>query len=123
MLATKIETERLVLRPLDNNDAHNLFTIFSDHTVMRYWNTEPWSTLQDAERFISSSADSMQKNEELTLGVFLKESQGLLGKIMLFQYHKESKRAEIGFGISLRHGEKGSCLKPRAPLLIMPSEH
>ncbi|MCG6437421.1 GNAT family N-acetyltransferase, partial [Vibrio parahaemolyticus] len=41
MLTTKIETERLILRALVAEDAGDLFSIFSDNEVMKYWNTEP----------------------------------------------------------------------------------
>ncbi|HGF3746920.1 TPA: GNAT family N-acetyltransferase [Vibrio parahaemolyticus] len=49
MLTTKIETERLILRALVAEDAGDLFSIFSDNEVMKYWNTEPWVSVDEAK--------------------------------------------------------------------------
>jgi RimJ/RimL family protein N-acetyltransferase len=42
-----IETARLVLKPLTIDELDSLLEIFSDHEVMRYWNTAPWAALAD----------------------------------------------------------------------------
>lgn len=107
MLGIKIETERLVLRAFNEDDSKALFDIFSDPEVMKYWNTPPWRSLDDAAAFINNSSDSMCDSRGMTLGVYKKHSGELLGKVMLFNYDKESKRAEIGFGISQRYWGKG----------------
>ena len=111
-----IETERLTLRPLETNDAVSLLAIFSDPEVMKYWNTAPWTGVQDADNFISASNDSMLRQASLVLGIYAKSTGELAGKCMLFSYDKESKRAEIGFGLSRTYwgegyiGEAGEAL-------------
>lgn len=102
-----IETERLTLKPLAIDDSDSLLEIFSDSEVMRYWNTSPWTTIQDSIDFINESNDSMQRKESLILGVYLKSTGELAGKCMLFSYDKESKRAEIGFGLGRSSWKKG----------------
>ncbi|WP_138436106.1 GNAT family N-acetyltransferase [Marinobacter shengliensis] len=102
-----IETERLTLKPLAIDDSDSLLEIFSDPEVMRYWNTAPWTTIQDAIDFINESNDSMRRKESLILGVYLKSTGELAGKCMLFSYDIESKRAEIGFGLSRSFWGKG----------------
>lgn len=102
-----IETERLTLRSLVADDAERLLAIFSDPEVMRYWNTTPWSTVEDAFDFIHRSSASMQRNEGLTLGIYVKASGKLVGKCMLFSYEQESKRAELGFGLGRNAWSKG----------------
>ncbi|WP_240221802.1 GNAT family N-acetyltransferase [Rheinheimera hassiensis] len=102
-----IETERLTLKPLVSADSASLLQIFSDPEVMKYWNTPPWSDIQDAYRFVDNSNDAMQRQESLVLGVYLKSTAELVGKCMLFSYDKESKRAEIGFGLSRACWGKG----------------
>lgn len=102
-----IETERLILKPLVTDDSGSLLEIFSDPEVMRYWNTAPWTIIQDSLDFINESNDSMQRQESLVLGVYLKSTGELAGKCMLFNYDKESKRAEIGFGLGRSCWGKG----------------
>jgi len=94
-----IETERLTLKPLVIDDSKSLLEIFSDPEVMKYWNTAPWTKIPDAFDFINNSKDSMLRQESIILGIYLKPTDELAGKCMLFNYDKESKRAEIGFGL------------------------
>lgn len=107
IFAPRIETERLLLRPLTMNDSKELFAIFSDPEVMRYWSSPPWKSLDEANDFISTSSAEMASGQSITLGIVLKESSSLIGKCRLFSYVKDSRRAEIGFGIGRRHWGKG----------------
>lgn len=102
-----LTTERLRLRPLSYDDAEMLFSIFSDQEVMRYFNTPPWATLDEAQDIIKSSLGKMEREESITLGVVLKETNELIGKCMLFNHEPESKRAELGFGIARQHWGNG----------------
>lgn len=102
-----IETDRLVLRPLNQKDAKDLFVIFSDPVVMKYWNTPPWTSLDDARDFINSSVDAMSRQESITLGIVVKATGEMIGKCMLFSYVRESKRAEIGFAIGPSYWGRG----------------
>lgn len=102
-----IETERLVLKPLTLDDSESLLEIFSDPEVMRYWNTAPWTTLQDATYFINGSHESMQREASLVLGVYVTSTGELASKCMLFGYDQASKRAEIGFGLGRAYWGQG----------------
>ncbi|MGP5310802.1 GNAT family N-acetyltransferase [Vreelandella alkaliphila] len=102
-----IETERLTLQPLATDDSESLLDIFSSPEVMKYWNTAPWSDIQDALDFIDVSNASMLREESLVLGIYLKSTSDLVGKCMLFSYDKESKRAEVGFGLGQHYWGKG----------------
>lgn len=94
-----IDTKRLTIKPLSPADAVELFNIFSDAAVMKYWNTPPWTSIKDSTDFIEKSMETMQTDESLTLGIYIKDLPRLIGKCMLFNYARTSKRAEIGFGI------------------------
>ena len=41
-----LRTERLLLRPLREADAAELFSVFSDPRVMRYWSTPAWDSIE-----------------------------------------------------------------------------
>ncbi|MGP0171640.1 GNAT family N-acetyltransferase [Pseudomonas sp. NCHU5208] len=96
----RVETERLILKPLLPSDAPGLLAIFSDAEVMRYWNTAPWADVQEAIAFIEQSNESMRVQQSLVLGIWLRSTGELAGKCMLFSYDKASRRAEIGFGLA-----------------------
>ena len=84
---------------------------------MRYWNTAPWAEIQDSIDFINESNDSMRSQESLILGVYLKPTGELAGKCMLFSYHKESRRAEIGFGLDRSCWGKGYIIEAGEALI------
>ncbi|MDO5625589.1 MAG: GNAT family N-acetyltransferase [Pseudomonadota bacterium] len=115
--APVIDTPRLRLRPLAPADAPSLLAIFSDPQVMRYWHTPPWQSLDDARRFIADSAQAMREAAALTLGMQLKTSGELIGKCMLFNHVKASRRAEIGFGLARTHWG-GGYLNEAAQVLL-----
>lgn len=94
-----IQTERLILRSLSRSDADALFRIFSNPDVMRYWNTAPWTSKEQAISYIVKSNEAQLQEESLTLGIFQKADNALIGKCMLFNFERESRRAEIGFGL------------------------
>lgn len=112
-----IHTERLVLRPLELEDAEALLAIFSDQEVMKYWNTSAWTSLEDANNFILESGETMERMESITLGITLKETGELIGKCLLFNFEPGSKRAEIGFGIGRSHWGKGFVTEAGQALL------
>lgn len=117
MLNTHIKTERLELKKLDDKDAAGLLEIFSDPEVMKYWNTPPWNSIEQARQFISTSADAMRNLSSLTLGIYCKETKQLQGKVMLFNYDKESRRAELGFGIKRESWGKGIVFEASSALV------
>ncbi|XUV83968.1 GNAT family N-acetyltransferase [Enterobacter sp. TMH.L2] len=102
-----IETPRLILSPPSPEDAPALLGIFSDPQVMKYWNTAPWCSLDDALRFIDRRTAEMQDRSALTLCIRDKQSGQLAGKCMLFSFDFHSRRAEIGFGLGREHWGKG----------------
>lgn len=56
-----LESERLVLRPLEEGDAEDVFEIFSDGEVMRYYDLLPFKSMEEARRqtrfFMQALAD------------------------------------------------------------------
>lgn len=64
-----LRIERLVLRPLREEDAADLFGIFSDPNVMRYWTTPPWPTMQVAQEAIARDTSALASGEYLRLGI------------------------------------------------------
>lgn len=112
-----IETPRLTLSPPLRADAPALLSIFSDPQVMKYWNTAPWQSLDDAIRFIERSTEELRDRSALTLCIRDKQSGQLAGKCMLFSFSTSSRRAEIGFGLGRDYWGKG-VLNEAAEALI-----
>jgi [ribosomal protein S5]-alanine N-acetyltransferase len=55
--APRLETDRLVLRQLEIEDAAELFKTLSDAEVMRYWSSGPHETIEETATYIGKNAD------------------------------------------------------------------
>lgn len=102
-----IETQRLILRPLSHKDAQALFGIFSDPDVMKYWITPPWASSEEATRYINKAIDHARDQVALTLGIFLKETDRLIGRCALFEINRQQRRGAIGYGLDKEYWGNG----------------
>ncbi len=111
-----IETRRLRLRPLRESDAADLFAIFSDPTVTRYWGAAPWTTLEPAREMIATDLQCVTRTH-LRLVVERKADGKLLGTCTLFNFHEACRRAEVGYGLGTYAWGRGYMLESLTTLL------
>ena len=95
-----IHTQRLILRPLDANDAEALLGFFSDAEVMRYWSTPPWNSLQQAIAFIERSQTGIETGQSLRVGIVRQLDGALVGQCTIFGIVPSCRRAEIGYSLA-----------------------
>lgn len=98
--ALRLETDRLLLRPLQPGDAAALFAIFSDPQVMRYWSSAPWTSMDQAEAMIVSDQRQLAEGQHLRLGLLRRDSGELVGTCSLFNLSAQCRRAEVGYGLA-----------------------
>jgi len=112
-----LRTERLLLRPLRENDAPAIFAIRSNPTVMRYHTTTPWAELNLATAWIARNVAAMQSGAYLSLGIERTEDQALIGTCGLFNLDEQCRRAEIGY--ELNHDAWGKGYMHEALLTLL----
>jgi len=95
-----LDTQRLQLRPLQEEDASALLAIFSNPQVMRYWSSAPWSNLEQARELIASDRRKLPLGLHLRLGIILPEANRLIGTCSLFNLSRQNRRAEIGYALT-----------------------
>lgn len=96
----RIDTERLVLRPLGAADAAALFAIFSDPQVTRYLSRPAWTSIDQAHLRLGQDADAMAAGTLLRLGIERRADQALVGECLLFNLVPTCRRAEIGYALA-----------------------
>jgi RimJ/RimL family protein N-acetyltransferase len=96
----KLETERLLLRPLKEADAEALYAIHSDPEVMRYWSSVPWTFIEQAHEVIDGDIKELALGLHLRLGMERKGDGALIGTCSLFNLSRQNRRAEIGYILS-----------------------
>ncbi|MGF1567109.1 MAG: GNAT family N-acetyltransferase [Nodosilinea sp.] len=92
-----LNTERLLLRPLNETDVEVLYTIFSDAAVMRYWKTAPWEHIGEARDAIANDFEARRTGDYLQLGIEKNADAQLIGTCTLFNFNRQCQRAELGY--------------------------
>lgn len=103
-----METERLVLRPLEEGDAESIYQNVKDHDIAKWTINIPHPYPKDgALTFIKGSIAQMQKGMVYQLAILLKETDEFAGVMSLINVNWVHKNAEIGYWTSKKHWNMG----------------
>ncbi|WP_322014348.1 GNAT family N-acetyltransferase [Paraburkholderia sp. J12] len=102
-----LTTSRLVLRPLREEDAVPLFSMWSDADAMRYFSFPPMTCLEQARDRVVSKAKMSSAGEDLICVLTSQATGEVLGDCALFRVDEQCRRAEIGFSLQRRHWGSG----------------
>src|ERR1044072_9844373 len=101
-----LETERLILRRVTNDDEQEIFVMRNDPVLTQHtWVTA--ETVAEARAHIERIDSSIQNNEVILWGIVLKGEQKLAGTICYWNVAKEIDRAELGYGLLHEYMGKG----------------
>ncbi|WP_316634609.1 GNAT family N-acetyltransferase [uncultured Flavobacterium sp.] len=92
-----IETERLLLRRVTNDDVNEVFELRSNPETMKYIPRPLVKNTEDALELIDSIEDKIVTNIGINWGITLKDNPKLLGIIGYYRMQPENYRAEIGY--------------------------
>lgn len=95
--APRLETPRLRLRELAEDDASALFALYSDPETMRYWSCPAYQDPAQALGLIRSIHRGQQAGELVEWGVVARGADRLAGTLTLHQLDEGNRRAELGF--------------------------
>ena len=101
-----LETERLVLREINEDDAKKIFENWtSDDNVTRYvrWNTH--KNIDETKEYIKMTHKRCEEPDNFEWGIVLKDCNELIGAIGAFP--GEDERIEIGYNISKKYWNNG----------------
>lgn len=102
-----IETRRLILRTMKEEDFNNIFRIFIDEKVMKSFNLRSFSRLQ-MQNWIERNLNHQKKYGYGLYSVILKLNQELIGDCGLEHTQFEGKECvEIGYDFLSRYWSKG----------------
>jgi ribosomal-protein-alanine N-acetyltransferase len=95
-----LHTERLLLRPLTQVNAPDLYELRSDPRVMRYHSTTPWQSVELAHALIERDQKAMVEGEYARFGIQRLGDGKFLGSCGLFNLDQQCRRAEIGYELN-----------------------
>lgn len=92
--------ERIVLRPLRVGDLDDLFAIYSDREVMRFWSSPAHDSRERTERLLREIADGIEAGRLLEWGIAERSEDRVIGTVTLFRLEPQHRRAEIGYALA-----------------------
>lgn len=92
-----IETERLLLKRITNEDVKEVFELRSNPETMKYIPRPLVKTNEDALAHIALLDENINNNTGINWGITLKDNPKLLGIIGFYRMQPENYRSEIGY--------------------------
>lgn len=103
----RIETDRLILRPLQMRDAKDLFAYARDPEVSRYVLWDAHKSIWDSRKFLYYARMQYRKGVPSSFAMELKESGRMIGTIGFMWVNTDYKSAEVGYSMSRDWWNKG----------------
>ena len=102
-----IETDRLKLRPLTMSDTRDIFEIFSDKQVMKYYDLLPFESFERAKEQVEFFIKGFEQKTMLRWGIELKDGGKLIGTCGFFAFNEDALKAELGYELNSSYHGKG----------------
>jgi RimJ/RimL family protein N-acetyltransferase len=112
-----IDSKRVRLRWLTEQDVDALYAIFSDRRMMRYWSTPAMTDRAEAVTLLTQIHDNFRNKSGFQWGVERKEDHRVLGTCTLFHIDTRNGRAELGYGLASLYWSKGYMLEALTALI------
>ena len=102
-----LESECIRLRGIVPDDIDDLFSLFSDTHVMRFWSRAPMQEQQEAIDYANSIVDGFAKRELLTWIIADLNSDKTIGTCSLYDINPAHARAGLGYALIPAYWGKG----------------
>jgi RimJ/RimL family protein N-acetyltransferase len=102
-----LDTNRLTLRWITEDDVDDFYAIYSNPEVMRYWSTPPLPNKDAASKLISDIHEKFSRQELLKWGIALRSDNTLIGSVTLFHSDFTHRRTEICYALGRPYWSKG----------------
>ncbi|MFJ5624034.1 GNAT family N-acetyltransferase [Peribacillus loiseleuriae] len=106
-----LETDRLILREINKEDAEGLFACFSHNDVTRFYGQETLESIEQAEKFVDFFSKNYINKRGIRWGIERKGTKGIIGTIGFNAWLPKHKRAEIGYEIHPEQWRKGYTME------------
>lgn len=103
----KIETKRLILRPISLFDAKDMFEYASEPEVSKFLTWEPHKSIEDTLEVLNKMTNASDNHK--IFAVVLKENKKMIGTIdaIIFGRSDEDRKIEVGYCIGKNYWNKG----------------
>lgn len=103
----KLETERLLLKEINEGHTEDILRIRSNKVINQYVKRNSPKNNYDALEFILHIKRKTQEKEIVFWGISYKNSSSLIGTICLWNFSEDRKTAEVGYELLPEYHRKG----------------
>lgn len=112
-----LESERLRLRWLTEDDAPALLEVFGDPRVIRWWSSPLMEDLDAARELVADIHDHFAARELFQWGLADAATDRVLGTTTLCDFTSGQRRAEVGIALGADHWGRGLAREALARLV------
>ena len=96
-----ITTERLIIRPLEDDDYIRVYECCNDYDVVRMTLAMPWPYTEEcAKSWIASTLENFKNGKSYEFGICLKDKpKSVVGCVSLVLGKGDAKKAELGYWV------------------------
>ncbi|MBL4677025.1 MAG: GNAT family N-acetyltransferase [Mucilaginibacter sp.] len=102
-----INTPNITLRPINTNDAEQLYLLRRSPEITRYVDRPLMESVEDAVKLINLILELQQRNEAAMWAITLPGNDDMIGNIGFWEVRPEHYRSEIGYMLSPHYQGKG----------------
>lgn len=102
-----LESTRLMFKEFEKSASPALFELRSNPKAMRYMDSYPYKTIQDAVLSIEQSKIDFQEKKGLNWAIFEKETNQFIGYFGFWRFFRHNCRGEIGYALHPNFWGKG----------------
>ncbi|MBY4597301.1 GNAT family N-acetyltransferase [bacterium BD-1] len=94
---------RLQLRWIEPADLEDLYAVFSDPEVMRFWSHVAWPHRDEASIYLEAIHRGFEQGDLFQWGIALRGDDQVVGTVTLYDIDHAQGRAELGFALARDH--------------------
>ncbi|KJH71904.1 GNAT family N-acetyltransferase [Aliterella atlantica] len=102
-----LETQRLLLRSLNLNDAVDIFEYAADPQVSQYATWSAHQSINQSKQFIESVIAQYRNHQLAAWGIVCKADNKVIGTCGFTNWIATARRAEIGYALSSKYWGQG----------------
>lgn len=103
----KLETDRLILKEIDESNVDDILKIRSNEVINKYVLRNSPKTNYDALNFILTIKKNTEDKKSVYLGISYKDQPNIIGTICLWNFSEDRKVAEVGYELLPDYHRKG----------------
>ncbi|MDQ0593243.1 ribosomal-protein-alanine N-acetyltransferase [Chryseobacterium ginsenosidimutans] len=103
----KLETERLLLKEIDESNVEDILKIRSNEIINQFVQRNSPKNNYDALQFILTIKEKTRNNKTFYWGISLKDQPDIIGTICLWKFTEDRKTAEVGYELLPDYHRKG----------------